>query len=143
MIKFFVLMLSLGSSFLYAATEEVLGSLKVVKITQKVSVADCQSNFKQLEFSSLCKVTVWDARDTDMFLTGSEAVVVKVDEGNGNSLVGRLIANVNGYYLFTFERRDEYGLSKTVPLREALPMMDALYSKLPNGELFWKLYRMQ
>ena len=141
--KLLVIVLSLGTSFLYAATEEVLGSLRVIKITQKVSVTDCQNNFKQLEGSSQCKVPSWEPRDTDMYLTSSDAIVIKVDEGNGNTLVGRLLANVNGYYLFTFERRDEYGFSKSVQLREALPMMDALYAKLPNGEFFWKLYRMQ
>lgn len=127
----------------HSATEDVLGSVKVVKITQKVSVADCQTNFKKMESFSFCKVQAWTPLDTDTFLSNSVAVKLAINESNGMTLKALLVANVNGYYMFTFERRDEYGITKGISLSEASPLMNELYSKLDNGEVFWKLYRMQ
>ncbi len=138
-----ILLSSLASFASFSATEDVLGSVKVVKITQKVSVSDCQANFKRMESFSLCKVQAWTPQDTDTFLSNSDAVKFAINESNGMTLKALLVANVNGYYMFTFERRDEYGITKGISLSEATPLMNELYSKLDNGEVFWKLYRMQ
>ncbi|MEZ4814089.1 MAG: hypothetical protein R3A80_02640 [Bdellovibrionota bacterium] len=126
-----------------ATTEQTLGNVKAIKITQKVSVSECQNNFKQLEFSSFCKVQAWEPRDTDLFITQSDSVGLKIEESDGKHLNARLLANVNGYYLFTFERKNEYGLSKSITLAEATPLMEALTAQLNSGELFWKIYRVQ
>ena len=128
-------------SSLVTANETVLGTVKAVKITQKVSVNDCQSNFKQLDYSSLCKVQVLEVKDTDLFLSSSEVVRVSHAESEGKSLKGTLVVNVNGFYLFTFERKDEYGLTKGITVNEATPLMEELVSKTENGEVFWKYYR--
>jgi len=131
------------SSVAFSATEQVLGNVKAVLIRQKVSVSDCQANFRQLEHSSFCKVSVWEFKDTDMSLASSDGVSLKIPESNGYKIHARLGANVNGYYLFTFERKDEYGLSKSITLAEATPLMESLVAQIPSGEVFWKVYRVQ
>ncbi len=142
MVFFFAFNLAISSSA-FSATEQVLGSVKAVLIRQKVSVSDCQANFKQLEHSSFCKVNVWEFKDTDMSLVSSDGVSLKIPESNGYKIHARLGANVNGYYLFTFERKDEFGLSKSITLAEATPLMESLAAQIPSGEVFWKIYRVQ
>lgn len=143
MTKLFLIAAIINLPLSIAATEVTLGNVKAVKISQKVSVSECQNNFKQLEGSSFCKVQAWEPRDTDLFLAQSESLRIKVEEGNGKHIEARLHANVNGYYLFVFERKNEYGLSKSITLAEATPLMESLTSQLNNGEVFWKFYRVQ
>lgn len=131
------------SPIAFSATEQTLGNVKAIQIRQKVSVSDCQANFKQQDHSSFCKVNVWELKDTDMSLASSDGITLKIPEANGYHLHARLGANVNGYYIFTFERRDEYGLSKSITLAEATPLMESLAAQIPSGEVFWKIYRVQ
>ena len=130
-------------SLLSASTESVLGDVKVVKISQKVSVSDCRANFVQKEILSICKIPVFELKDTDIFLASSAPVILDSQESHGFTLQARLSVNVKGYYLYTFERQNREGFTREVSLAEALPLMQELSAQAENGEVFWKLYRLQ
>lgn len=139
-----VLLTALLNLVAHAATENILGDVKVVKITQQVSLADCQEKFELKEYSSFCKIPVWTLRDTDLLVSMNESIVVKIQEPSGKILRASLATHSAGFYWFIFERKASDGMPLAPPsYSQALPVMQNLLSQLENGEVYWKLYRLQ
>lgn len=127
-----------------SATESVLGDVKVVKITQQVSLSACQESFQVKDYISFCKVPVWTPADTDLLVSMNEAATIKIPHGADVSLRASLVTNVEGYYWFTFERKASDGMPQSAPTySQVFPVMQNLVAQLENGEVYWKLYRLK
>lgn len=141
--RFLYVFLFVCSFALHSAEETVLGQPKIIKISQKVSIQDCQASFKKTDYSSFCKVQVWKQKDTDLLASQSESVIEKISFSNNSTLRINLATNTEGFYWFIFERKDKDGmLLPAVTFEEASPYMQGLIDKLANGEVFWKVYRL-
>lgn len=137
----------LGFTFVasaFSAVETSLGVVKAVKISQKVEVADCQTNYVRKESMAWCKVPVITLKDTDTIVAMSPSIHKKIPQGNGVILDITLTANTEGFYWFVFSRKNADGFYQAAPTYdEVSPLLGSLVDELDNGEVHWKLYRVQ
>lgn len=128
----------------FSAVETNLGAVKAVKVTQKVENSACEVRFERKTYSSFCKVPVFEKKDTDQLVSISSPINMKFQLGNGVVLNATLTAHTEGFYWFIFERKTTGGDFLAAPTFDQVEfVMEDLISKLDNGEVFWKLYRVQ